>query len=286
MSDQATAAAPAPPIPERVIRARSGLVPINFSDLYRYRELLLFLTWRDILIRYKQTAIGVLWAIIQPVLTTVIFTFIFSRMAKLPSGGQPYPLMVFAGLLPWQLFANAISESSNSVVSAGQMVSKIYFPRLIIPAASTMSGLVDLMISMVLLMLMMMWYGVSFHARLLVIPLFIFVAITAAFGAGLWLSSLNVKYRDVRFVVPFIVRMGFYVSPVGFNSSIVPEKWRFLYCLNPMVGVIDGFRWAILGPEFAPYWPGFCVSLAVIAAMLVSGAYYFRYSEKTFADVI
>jgi len=273
-------------INERVIRPRKGLIDINFSELWRYRELFGFLTWRDILVRYKQTVLGVLWAVLQPLLTMIVFTVIFGKLAKLPSNGAAYPVMTFAALLPWQFFANALTQGSNSVVSAGNMVKKIYFPRLIIPASATLSGVVDFAIAFVMLVGLMIWYGVSFRVHLLLLPLFFLIAMFASFGVSLWLSALNVKYRDVKHIVPFIVRMGMYVSPVGFMSSVIPEKWRFWYSLNPMVGVIDGFRWAILGPQFEPYWPGFWVSLAMVIVLLVSGAYYFRYFEKTFADII
>ncbi|MFZ5994940.1 MAG: ABC transporter permease [Thermodesulfobacteriota bacterium] len=271
---------------ERIIRPRKGLIDINFAELWRYRELFGFLTWRDVLVRYKQTVLGVLWAVLQPLLTMVIFTVIFGKLAKLPSKGAAYPVMTFAALLPWQFFANALTQGSHSVVSAGNMVKKIYFPRLIIPASATLSGVVDFIIAFVMLIGLMIYYGVGFRIHLLLLPLFFLIAMFASFGVSLWLSALNVKYRDVKHIVPFIVRMGMYVSPVGFMSSVIPEKWRFWYSLNPMVGVIDGFRWAILGPQFEPYWPGFWVSLAMVLVMLVSGAYYFRYFEKTFADVI
>ncbi len=272
--------------PERVIRPRRGLVPIDFAVLARYHELLFFLTWRDILVRYKQTVLGVAWAVVQPLLTMVVFTLIFGRAAKFPSAGAPYAVMTFAALLPWQFFANALTQGSNSIVSAGGMISKIYFPRLIIPAGATLGGIVDFLISFVILVILMFVYHVPFRIHLLLLPLFFGVAVLAAFGVSLWFSALNVKYRDVKHIVPFLVRMGVYISPVGFMSSIVPEKWRFWYGLNPMVGVIDGFRWAILGPEFEPYWPGFWASLGMVIVILISGAYYFRYFEKTFADVI
>jgi lipopolysaccharide transport system permease protein len=252
-------------------------VPINFKELWRYRELLVFLIWRDILVRYKQTAIGIAWAVIQPVLTMVVFTVIFGRIAKLPSGGAPYAVMTFAAVLPWQFFATALTQGSGSVVGSSNMI---------IPACTTLSGIVDFAISFIILLGLMVWYKVELTMHLFLLPLFLLLGFATAFGVSLWLSTLNVKYRDIRYVVPFIVRIGMYVSPVGFISSIIPEKWLFWYSLNPMVGVIDGFRWAILGANFEPYWPGVWASLGVVIVILVSGMYYFRSMEKTFADVI
>lgn len=261
-------------------------MPIDFAELWRYRELFLFLTWRDILIRYKQTALGIAWAVIQPLLMMVVLTIIFGRLAKFPSNDAPYALMTFAAVLPWQFFANALTQASSSVVVSARMITKIYFPRLIIPASSTLSGVVDFAISFVLLLGLMLWYGVECRLHLLLLPLFFLLAFATTFGVSLWFSALNVKYRDVKYVVPFIVRMGIYVSPVGFMSSIVPEKWRFWYSLNPMVGVIDGFRWCLLGPKFEPYWLGLWISTAVVIIILVSGVYFFRSTERTFADII
>lgn len=271
---------------ERVIRPRKGLIKIDFAELWQYRELFLFLAWRDILVRYKQTYIGVAWAALQPLLIMVVFTAIFSFVGKFPSYGAPYPVLVFAALLPWQFFSNAMTESSQSLVASERMITKVYFPRLIIPASAVMSGLVDLLISVLILIALMWGFDVPFTPRLLVLPLFFIVAFMAAFSVGLWFSALNVRYRDVKYVVPFIVRMGMYVSPVGFISNVVPEKWRFYYNLNPMVGVIDGFRWCILGGKFEPYWEGFAVSILVIIILLITGAIYFRNMERTFADVI
>lgn len=271
---------------ERVIRPKHGLVALDLRELWRYRELFLHLAWRDILIRYKQTYLGVAWALLQPLLMMVVFTVVFGRLGKFESQGAPYEVMTLAGLVPWLFFANAMSSSSNSLIAAANMVSKIYFPRLIIPASAVLGGLVDFGIALGILFGMMLFYGVSFSPLLLLLPVFFAVALLAAFATGLWLSALNVKYRDVKYVVPFIVTMGLYVSPVAFMSAKVPEHWRFLYNLNPMVGVIDGFRWCVLGPAFQPYWPGFGMSVAVIAVLLVSGAFYFRSAEKTFADVI
>lgn len=277
---------PSKSVPERIMRPKQGIIGVDFKELWRYRELFGFLAWRDILIRYKQTAIGICWAVLQPVLTMIVFTVIFGRVAKLPSGGAPYSVMTFAALLPWQFFSNAMTQSSQSLVSSTNLITKIYFPRLIIPASATISGAVDFVIAFVILLGLMVWYKVSFGLLLLLLPMFFLIAFFAAFGVGLWLSALNVKYRDVKHVVPFLVRMGLFVSPVGFMSTVVPEKWRFVYSLNPMVGVIDGFRWCILGDQFKPYWPGFWASFVVVLVLLFSGTIFFRSTEKTFADII
>jgi lipopolysaccharide transport system permease protein len=257
-----------------------------WKDLWRYRELFFFLSWRDILVRYKQTVIGIAWSVIRPLLTMIVFTVVFGTLANLPSGGVPYPIMVFAALLPWQFFANSLSESSNSLVGNAHLISKIYFPRLIIPTSAMITSFVDFLISGVILVLLMLWYQFIPDWRILVLPAFILLAFAASMGCGLWLTALNVKYRDFRYIIQFIVQFGLYISPVGFSSSIVPEKWRLLYSLNPMVGVIDGFRWAILGGDFEIYWPGFFLSVALVTLILVTGIIYFRKTEKTFADVI
>ncbi len=270
----------------RIIRPKHGLVALDFAELWRFRELLVFFVWRNILIRYKQTAIGVAWALVQPVLTMVVFTVVFGRIAKLPSDGAPYALLTFAAVLPWQFFANGLTAGSNSIVNAANMVRKVYFPRLFIPLSDCLSGSLDFAISLVLLIGLIAWYRVGVTWHLLLLPVFAVVALLAALGPSLWLSALNAKYRDVKYVVPFIVQAGLYLSPVGFSSSVVPEGWRFWYHLNPMVGVIDGFRWAILGPAFEPDWAGFAVSMGIVIVLLVSGLYYFRRSERTFADVV
>jgi lipopolysaccharide transport system permease protein len=269
-----------------VIRARTGLAPIDFPQLWRYRELFVFLGWRDILIRYKQTAIGVAWALLQPLLTMVVFSVVFGKLAGMPSNGAPYPVMTFAALLPWMFFATALTQGANSLVAASGMISKVYFPRMIIPAATTLSGAIDFCISLAVLVGLMLSYRVPFQPHLLLLPLFFLLAFATALGVGLFLGALNVKYRDVKHAIPFLVQAGLYVSPVGFASSVVPEQWRLLYGINPMAGVIDGFRWCILGPSFEPYWPGFWVGTAVAVVVLVGGAYYFRNTERTFADVI
>ncbi|BAY07237.1 ABC transporter permease [Calothrix sp. NIES-2098] len=257
-----------------------------WKDLWRYRELFYFLAWRDILVRYKQTAIGIAWALIRPFLTMVVFTVVFGQLAKLPSQGAPYPILVFSAMLPWQFFANSLSECSNSLISNANLISKVYFPRLIVPSSAIVVSFVDFLISGMILLGLMAWYNFVPSWRILTLPLFITIAFAASMGAGLWLASLNVKYRDFRFIVPFIVQFGLYISPVGFSSNIVPEKWRFLYSLNPMVGVIDGFRWAILGGESKLYVPGFILSLGLVSLLFVTGIWYFRKMEKTFADVI
>ena len=257
-----------------------------WRDLWRYRELFYFLAWRDILVRYKQTVIGIAWALIRPFLTMIVFTIVFGQLAKLPSDGAPYPILVFSAMLPWQFFANALSECSNSLISNANLISKVYFPRLIVPASAVILSFVDLMIFGIILLALMAWYNFVPSWRILTLPLFILIGFTAAMGGGVWLAALNVKYRDFRYIVPFIVQFGLYISPVGFSSSIVPERWRLLYSLNPMVGVIDGFRWAILGGEAKLYLPGFTLSVGLVALLFVSGIWYFRKTERSFADVI
>ena len=257
-----------------------------WRDLWRFRELLYFLAWRDVLVRYKQTVIGILWAVIRPFLTMVVFTIIFSKLAKLPSNGVPYPILVFAALLPWQLFANSLAECGNSLLTNSNLISKIYFPRLIVPTSAVLVGFVDFLISFGMLVAMMVWYGYAGNARMLALPLFMLWALIAAGGAGLWLAALTVRYRDFRYIVPFMVQFGLYISPVGFSSSVVPEKWRLLYAINPMVGVIDGFRWAILNENTQLYMPGILMSAAVSAILLITGVWYFRKTERTFADII
>ena len=273
---------------EHILILEPGRAEKNYrADLWRYRELFLILAWRDVAVRYKQTIIGVAWAVIRPFLTVVVFTVIFGKLAGLPSDGTvPYALMVFAGMLPWYLFATSLGEASNSLVSNANLISKVYFPRLIVPCATVVVSLIDFLISFVILAGMMLWYRFSPSPQILLLPLFIVLALLASIGPGLWITSLNVKYRDFRYVIPFIVQFGLYVSPVGFSSSVVPEKWRLLYNLNPMVGVIDGFRWCILGGDSPLYWPGFLVSLAIVAFFLWLGVSRFRLMEKTFADII
>ena len=257
-----------------------------WKDLWRYRELFYFLAWRDILVRYKQTTIGIAWALIRPFLTMIVFTIVFGNLAKLPSEGAPYPILVFAAMLPWQFFASALSECSNSLIANSNMISKVYFPRLIVPTSAVIVSFVDFLISGIILIALMAWYNFVPDWRILTLPLFILIAFAAAIGGGLWLAALTVEYRDFRYIVPFIVQFGLYISPVGFSSSIVPEQWRLLYSLNPMVSVIDGFRWAILGGNSTLFWPGFILSLGLVILLFVSGIWYFRKTERTFADVI
>ena len=257
-----------------------------WRELWRYRELFYFLTWRDILIRYKQTVAGSAWALIRPFLTMVVLTVVFGRLAGMPSGGVPYPILVFCGILPWQLFSTAISASGDSLVANTSLITKVYFPRMAIPASSIGTSLVDFGISAIMLVLLMIWYGYVPTVRVLLLPFFIVIAVAAAFGFGLWFSALIVRYRDFRHVLPFIAQFGVYISPVGFTSDVVPERWRLLYSINPMVGVIDGFRWAILGGATQLHWPGFLLSLVIIAILLATGIRYFRQTERTFADVI
>jgi lipopolysaccharide transport system permease protein len=257
-------------------------------DLWSYRGLFYFLSWKDVLVRYKQTVVGIAWSVIRPLLTMIIFVLIFSKVAKLPSDGDvPYAIMVFAALLPWQFFANALSDSGNSLVENADMVGKVFFPRVIIPASTIIVSLLDFCISFLILLILMIWYQFTPNVTILFLPFFLLLAIINALGLGLWLSALNVTYRDFRYVIPFIVQFGLYLSPVGFSSSIVPEGWRFLYSLNPMVGVIDGFRWSILGSENSIiYMPGFLISIFISLLVLYSGIRFFRKKEKTFADVI
>lgn len=257
-----------------------------WSDLWRYRELFYFLAWRDLLVRYKQTVVGVVWALFRPLMTMLILTFVFGKLAGMDSGGVPYPILVFCGMLPWQFFAAALSESGNSLVASAGMISKIYFPRMIVPASSVITSFADFLISAVLMVGLMIYYQFIPSPRILVLPVFMILAFASAFGAGLWISALMVRYRDFRIIIPFVVQFGLYISPVGFTSNVVPEQWRFLYSINPMVGVIDGFRWAILGGDNTVYVPGLFASAVGIALVLSSGIWYFRKTEKTFVDVI
>lgn len=257
-----------------------------WRDLWRYRELFYFLAWRDILVRYKQTMIGFLWAIIRPMLTTVALVAVFGKLAKLPSDGVPYPILVLSAILPWQFVSTAFSAAGNSLIGNAGMISKVYFPRLIIPASTLIVCFVDFLVGLLMLALLMFWYGYAPDIRILVLPPLVLFAALTALSAGLWVAALNVKYRDFRYIIPFAVQIGLYVSPVGFSSSIIPEKWRLLYSLNPMVGIIDGFRWALLGGETTLYLAGFMVSAVLVALLATTGIVYFRRTEKSFADVI
>jgi lipopolysaccharide transport system permease protein len=258
-----------------------------WRDLWRYRELFRVLAWRDLAVRYKQTVIGVAWAVIRPFLTMLVFTIIFGRIAKLPSDGTvPYALMVFAGMLPWTFFATGLSEASNSLINNANLISKVYFPRLIVPTAAVVVAFVDFLITFSILIMLMAWYRFVPDWRMLLLPAFILLAFLASMGPSLWITALNVKYRDFRYMIPFIVQFGLYVSPVGFSSSVVPEQWRLLYSLNPMVGVIDGFRWCILGGQSQLYLTGLAASICVTGFFLWFGIRRFRKTEKSFADLI
>ena len=273
---------------EDIIILEPGRTEKNYwGDLWRYRELFFILAWRDISVRYKQTIIGLAWAIIRPFLTMVVFTVIFGRLAKLPSDGNtPYALMVFSAMLPWTFFSTSLSEASNSLVDNANLISKVYFPRLIVPTATVVAAFLDFLISFVILLFLMVYYQFAPTWNILLLPAFLLLALLASIGPGLWITSLNVKYRDFRYIIPFLVQFGLYVSPVGFSSQIIPQQWRLLYSINPMVGVIDGFRWCILGGQSPLYWPGFSLSFAIVVFLLWLGIRQFRKMERTFADLI
>ena len=256
-------------------------------DLWSYRELFAILAWRDVSVRYKQTVIGAAWAIVRPFLTMIIFTIVFGRLAGLPSDGSaPYPIMVFAGMLPWFLFSSILGDASNSLVSNPNLIGKVYFPRIIIPASSAVVAMVDFSINLAMLAALMAWFGYAPSWKILLLPFFVVLAVLASLGPALFITALNVKYRDFRYIIPFIVQFGLYISPVGFSSSVIPDKWRLWYSINPVVGVIDGFRWCILGGESTLYLPGFLLSLGVVALSLWFGISYFRRTERSFADLI
>jgi lipopolysaccharide transport system permease protein len=273
---------------ERLLVIEPGRADRNYwSDLWHYRELFAILAWRDVSVRYKQTVIGVAWALIRPFLTMVVFTVVFGRLAKLPSDGSaPYPILVFAGMLPWFLFSSILSDASGSLIGNANLISKVFFPRLVIPAASAAVALVDFVVNLAMLAVLMAWYGFLPGWRVLLLPAFVALAVLASLGPALWITALNVKYRDFRYIIPFIVQFGLYLSPVGFSSSVIPDKWRFWYSLNPVVGVIDGFRWCLLGGQSQFYLPGFLMSLVVVAFFLWFGIRYFRATERTFADMV
>jgi len=258
-----------------------------WRDVWRYRELFYVLAWRDVAVRYKQTVIGVAWALIRPFLTMVVFTVIFERIAKLPSEGTaPYPLMVFAGMLPWTFFSTGLSEASDSLIDNASLISKVYFPRLIVPISTVVVAFVDFLITFSILVGMMVWYRFAPGWQIAVLPVFIVLGFIVSIGPALWIAALNVRYRDFRYVVPFIVQLGLYISPVGFSSSVVPEQWRLAYSLNPIVGVIDGFRWCLLGGQSQLYVQGLVMSVTIAAAFLWFGIRRFRATEKSFADLI
>ena len=283
-----TGSRPAVRPPRRRLILENGRANRNYwADLAAYRELFVILAWRDIKVRYKQSIIGIGWAVLRPLLTMIVFTIVFGRVAGLPSeGGAAYPVMVFAGMLPWFLFATILTEASQSLVANAGMVRKVYFPRVMVPAASSMVALVDFAISLVLMFVLMAVFAVMPDGRLALLPLFALFAVAASFGPAMLLTALNVRYRDFRFIVPFIVQFGLYVSPVGFSSTVIAPEWRLLYSLNPMVSVIDGFRFCLLGGEAALYWPGLALGLLVTGAMLWLGFAVFRRTEATFADLV
>jgi lipopolysaccharide transport system permease protein len=258
-----------------------------WNDLWRFRELFIFLAWRDILVRYKQTVIGLSWSLIRPFLTMVVMTIVFGKLAKMPTDGNvPYPILVYAAMLPWQFFSTSFSEASNSLVASSNLLTKIYFPRLIIPASTVIVNFVDFLISFIILIGLMIWYHFVPSLTILCLPLFLGLAFLSSMGAGLYVAALNVKYRDFRYIVPFIVQFGMYISPVGFSSNNIPEKWRLLYSVNPMVGVIDGFRWSISGGQSRIYLPGMLLSIGLVILLLIFSVWYFRKMEKTFADIV
>lgn len=269
----------------KTIEAKKGVHWINLPELWRYRELLFFLVWRDVSVRYRQSLLGIGWAILQPFLTMIVFTIIFGRFAKIPSDGIPYPIFSYCGLLAWTYFSRSLSASSGSLVGSKNLISKVYFPRLILPLSGVIVGIVDFVVAFSFLIVMMLWYGIVPTLGLFFLPLFIIMAMMTALGTGLWLTALNVMYRDIKFVVPFLTQLWMFGSPVIYSSTLFPEKWRTLYSLNPMVGVIEGFRWALLG-KAAPDWNIVAISSLVILFLLFSGLMYFRKMEKTFADII
>lgn len=268
-----------------VIEPRKGLIRLDLDALWRYRELLYFLVWRDIKVRYKQTAIGASWAVLQPVITMVIFTIIFGKVGNIPSEGKPYPLFSFAALLPWTYFSQALQRSGNSLVGSANLITKVHFPRLLIPLAASVAPAVDLFFSFLVLAAMMVWYGTAPTVGILALPLFVLLSFLSALAVGLWLSTLNVRFRDVGHIIPFLIQVWMYASPVVYPASIVPAKWRLLYSLNPLVGVVEGFRWAILGTN-RPDFLTMGTSATVVAVMLLGGLIYFKRMERTFADII
>jgi len=267
------------------IRPSKGWVSLRLGELFEYRELLYFLVWRDIKVRYKQTALGASWAVIQPFFTMVVFSLFFGKLAKMPSDGVPYPIFSFAALVPWTFFATSLTNSSNSLVGSSNLIKKVYFPRLAIPIATVLSGLVDFAIAFGMLIGMMLWYGIMPTANVLWLPFFLLLALVTSLGVGLWLSAMNVQYRDVKYVVPFLTQFWLFATPVAYPSSLLAGKWRAIYALNPMVGVVEGFRWSLLGTKTNPS-SVIAVSSAAAVVMLVSGAFYFRRMERTFADVV
>ncbi|MBT5305050.1 MAG: ABC transporter permease [Candidatus Scalindua sp.] len=273
------------PLPITVIKPSKGWVSLKLRDLWEYRELLYFLTWRDIKVRYKQTALGAMWAIIQPFFTMVVFSLFFGRLAKIPSVGIPYPLFAYAALVPWSFFANGLSQSSNSLVGSANLITKVYFPRLIIPVASVLSGIIDFAIAFIVFIGMALFYGIYPTAAVVLLPFFLLLGLVTALGVGLWLSALNVRFRDVRYIIPFLTQFWLFATPIAYPSSLLSEPWRTVYGINPMVGVVEGFRWALLGTDTAPSAIIF-VSALTAMGLLISGVFYFKRVEKYFADII
>ncbi len=272
-------------MPVTIIRPSRGWISLNLRDLWEYRELLYFLTWRDIKVRYKQTVLGAAWAIIQPFFTMVVFSVFFGKLAKMPSDDIPYPIFSYAALVPWTFFANGLSQSSSSLVASANLIKKVYFPRLVVPISAVISGVVDFVLAFVVLLGMMLFYGIVPTAAIVWLPLLLLLALVTSLGVGLWLTAMNVQFRDVRYAVPFLVQAWMFATPIAYPSSLLDEPWRTLYGINPMAGVVEGFRWALLGTETAP-GPIVLVSALVAVGLLVSGAFYFRRMEKTFADVV
>lgn len=272
-------------LPELTIEPSHGWVPLRLHELWEYRELLYFLVWRDIKVRYKQTVLGAAWAIIQPFFTMVVFSIFFGILAKVPSDGIPYPVFAYCALLPWQLFAFALTQSSNSLVTNQNLITKVYFPRLIVPTSSVLAGLVDFGIAFIILLGLLLYYGIVPTWAIITLPFFVLLAIITALAVGFWLSALNVEYRDVQYTIPFITQFWLFITPIAYSSTLVPPAWRTLYGLNPMVGVVEGFRWALLGTANPP-WPLFAISVAVVFVLLWGGLFYFRRMEKHYADIV
>jgi lipopolysaccharide transport system permease protein len=285
MTHDISTAEPAEFQDELVIRPSHGWMTLNLGDLWRYRELILFLAWRDISVRYKQTALGAAWAILQPFFTMVVFSIFFGALAKIPSDQVAYPVFSFCALLPWQLFSYSLLESGNSLIANQNLITKVYFPRMVIPISATLGGLLDFLIASVFLIGMMVFYHITPTAAIWILPLFVILALITAIGAGLWLSALNVEYRDVRYTLPFLAQFWLFMTPIAYPSSMVPDQWKLLYGINPMVGVVEGFRWALLGVG-SPPGPMLAVSVLASLALLASGMFYFRRMERTFADRI
>ena len=274
-----------PDIPVLLIRPSQGWASLKLQELWEYRDLLYFLTWRDIKVRYKQTVLGASWAIIQPLFTMVVFSLFFGKLAKIPSDGVPYPIFAFAALVPWTFFANGLSQSSNSLVGSSHLITKVYFPRLVIPISSVISGTLDFAISFLVLLGMIVFYGITPTGNMIWLPFLLLLAFVTALGVGMWLSAMNVQFRDVRYVVPFLTQIWLFATPIAYPSSLLSEPWRTIYGINPMVGVVEGFRWALIGTDTAP-GPIIAVSSLVALALLAGGALYFRRMEKSFADIV